>query len=355
MAMSHPNASPPHQRMMVVAWETTKSCPLRCQHCRADASSKAFENELSTAEGKQLLDGMAQAFPNPMIILSGGEPMAREDIYELAQYAVSKKIRVVMSPCGPSITPETVEKMKQAQISCLSISLDGKDAETHDAFRGIEGIYEQTLRGISYARGGGMPFQINSTITRLNAHQIPEMLANAVELGAMALDLFFLVPTGRGKGLSQFALDAESHEETLRQVVQLQKDAPIPIRVTCAPHWVRIHDQMGLPIAEGHGGSKGCLAGKGFLFVSHRGVIQPCGFLQLSCGDLRQNNFDFKAIYQTSEVLRNIQDPQLYTGSCGKCKYNVRCGGCRARAYEMTGNYLSEEPFCKLAKHESFS
>lgn len=337
--------------MSVIAWETTKQCPLRCKHCRADADASLHHDELSTDEGKKLIDGIAHAYENALLILSGGEPMARPDIYELAEYAHEQKLRVVMSPCGPSITPESVVKMKAAHISALSISIDGKDAQTHDAFRGIPGIYDKTLVGISHARVNGMPFQINCTVTKFNMFQIPEMIQQAVILGAMALDLFFLVPTGRGKALEPFALSAEECETILSHLVEFQRVAPIPIRVTCAPQWVRVADQNGFQ-TQGHGGSRGCLAGRGFLFVSHKGRVQPCGFLQLNCGELRSNDFNLSEILNQSDVLQRLQKPQNYHGTCAHCPYGTRCGGCRARAYEATGDYLDDEPYCIFSQQQ---
>lgn len=335
--------------MIVVAWETTRHCILRCRHCRGSATSQHLENELTTAEGKALIDNLARSFEHSMIILSGGEPMSRPDIWELAEYAVGAGVRTVMSPCGPLITPDSAAKMRDVGLSGISISLDGANAETHDDFRGIPGIFAQTLQGIAHARDAGVRFQINSTISKLNAHQIPETLSLAHELGANALDLFFLVPTGRGKALADLALSAEEHEQTLAQVAQLSKDAPIPIRVTCAPHFVRISAAEGLSPQRGFG-SQGCLAGRRFLFVSHRGIVQPCGFLQRPCGDLRAENFDLKKIYDESPHLLALRDTANYKDACGCCPFRERCGGCRARAYEATGDYLAAEPFCQFGE-----
>lgn len=334
--------------MKVIAWETTRHCHLRCRHCRGSADSRHAENELSTEEGLTLIRRIAEGFEHPMLILTGGEPMSRSDIFVLARSAVEQGIRTVMSPCGPMITDESAPKILESGISRISVSLDGADAQTHDDFRGIPGIFEKTLAGIRCAHRHGLSFQINCTVSKLNAVQIPAVLALAVSLGADALDLFFLVPTGRGRDLRTLALSADEHEKTLIQVAQIGEHSPIPIRVTCAPHMVRVRDELGMLPPPPHGGSQGCLAGKRFLFVSHTGEVQPCGFLQTPCGNLRDFDFNLRRIDDESLVLNALRNPDGYEGSCGKCGFRHRCGGCRARAFEETGNYLAGEPFCKL-------
>lgn len=337
--------------MIVIAWETTRHCILRCRHCRGAATEARSSRELTSSEGLRMIRQIADRFENPMLILTGGEPMSRPDIWTLAETAVKAGIRTVMSPCGPLITESTAKQMLNAGISRISVSLDGADAVTHDDFRGIPGIFKQTLAGIAHAKASGVSFQINSTISKLNAHQIPQILGLAQTLGADALDLFFLVPTGRGKALADLALSADEHEVTLQKTAKLSLSSPIPIRVTCAPHYVRIREELGMKTIPGHGGgSQGCLAGRRFLFVSHEGIVQPCGFLQLNCGNLRDCDFDLKSVYDTSVVLQNLRNPDIYQGACGSCMYRQRCGGCRARAYEHCGDYLAAEPFCQLAE-----
>jgi radical SAM protein with 4Fe4S-binding SPASM domain len=217
----------------------------------------------------------------------------------------------------------------------MSLSFDGPTAELHDAFRGVEGAFERSLKGLGYAQEAGISIQINTTVTRLNVDHLAAMLEFAVAHGAGTLDLFFLVPTGRGAALSDLALSAQESERALQWVARAAREAPIRVKTTCAPQFARIAGPQG-----------GCMAGRGFLFISHRGVLQPCGFLDIPCGDLREQDFDIKGIYRDSSVFQTLRDLGRYEGACGICDYADRCGGCRARAYAATGNFMAEEPTC---------
>jgi heme b synthase len=344
----------------LIAWEVTRTCPLACKHCRAAAQPTPYPGELTTDEGKRLLDNIA-SFARPTMILTGGEPMLRPDIYELAGYAHRLGLPVVMAPCGMYVTAESVTRMRKGGISCISISLDGATAAPHDAFRGVPGAFDAALRAIETARQGGMAFQINTTVTRENAGELPALLELAARLRAAAFNPFLLVPTGRGKELAGEELSAEEYEETLRWLAEQSDRKDIHIRVTCAPHYTRILRQhrkatgcdaaaaRALPPHEHPGeapAAKGCLGGKTFAFISHVGKVQICGFMDIICGDLREGDFDFRNIWEHSEVFRKVRDPQAYRGKCGACEYRRICGGCRARAFAVTGDYLAEEPFC---------
>ena len=297
----------------------------------------------------RLLDRLAE-FARPVLILTGGEPMVREDIYELARHAADLGLRVAMAPCGPLLTPPTVARLKGAGVGRISISIDGPDAETHDRFRGVPGAYDAALRGMRHAREAGLEFQINTTVTRLNAERLPEMLRLAENAGVATWDLFFLVPTGRGAEIRHLALDSGEYERTLLWVLGVQRTAGIPVKTTCAPHIVRLQrreQRSGHASAHEHGRpSGGCMAGRGFLFISHRGVVQPCGFLDVPCGDLREANFDVRHICETSSVLCSLGDTGGLRGKCGACEFRTACGGCRARAFAATGDYLESEPSC---------
>jgi heme b synthase len=327
--------------LRVVAWETTRRCELQCKHCRGSARNKNYPGELTTEEGMRLIDGIA-SFAKPILILTGGEPMTRPDIYDLASHATKQGIRVVMAPCGPLINPKTANLMKQSGIQRISISLDGSNPQTHDSFRGLKGAFESATMGIMYAKEAGIEFQVNTTVTRHNVAELPAILALAVQLGAAAFDLFFLVPTGRGAALKQMEISPDEYERALKWTSDMAKSAPIPVKTTCAPHFARIHTQTAGK--SGHGG--GCMGGRGFVFVSHRGILQPCGFLALPCGDLRKENFNFRKIYEESEVFQKLRKVDNYGGKCGYCEYRYVCGGCRARAYVQSGDYLAEEPSC---------
>ena len=344
----------------LIAWEVTRSCVLACKHCRAAARPKPYPGELTTDEGKRLLDSIA-SFAKPTIILTGGEPMLRTDIYNLAAYAHGLGLPVVMAPCGLYVNDESVARMLKAGLSCISISLDGATAESHDAFRGVPGAFDSALRAVEAARRGGLAFQINTTVTQHNLAELPAILALAVRLRAIAFNPFLLVPTGRGKELVGQELSPEDYEKTLRWLAGQSDRRDISIRVTCAPHYTRIlqeHrkasgcDAVAVRVAPPHehpGGqarAKGCLGGKAFAFISHVGKVQICGFMDIVCGDLREADFDFRRIWETSEVFRKVRRPGDYHGKCGVCEYRRLCGGCRARAFAMTGDYLGEEPFC---------
>ena len=341
----------PEQPLSVVAWETTRRCPLKCRHCRGAARNVPYSGELTTAEGKRLLASIATR-AKPILIFTGGEPMAREDIYDLARTATDLGLRAVMSPCGPLLTPETVHQLREAGIKRISISLDGATAATHDAFRGVPGIFDDALRGLRHAIAGGMEFQINTTVTKLNVGELPQIAELAKQLGAATLDFFFLVPTGRGSELRNVEISPQEYERALEWIACAAAKSPMRIKTTCAPHYVRVARRVwketgappmrpGMPPP-----ANGCMAARGFMFISHTGELQPCGFFDQPCGNLRDTNFDFWKIYDHSPVFRDLRAPDDYHGKCGICEYRFACGGCRARALAETGHYLDPEPGC---------
>jgi len=299
----------------------------------------------------QVVDGIA-SWCTPLIILTGGEPMSRADLYELAAYATEAGLPVVMAPCGHLVNRETVQAIRQSGIKAISISLDGKDAETHDRFRGVAGAYDTAVAATRAAAEGGLPFQINATVTQHNVAQLPDMLETALALGAMTFDVFFLVPTGRGTDIEDQQLSPRDFEQALNWVYERKQEKRIPIRITCGPHYARIEKQRAgaacdTPPAPFSG--MGCTAGHGFLFISHQGTIQPCGFVDAACGNLKENGFDLQQIYRSSEVLAALRNRNGYEGKCGICEYWRACGGCRARAFASTGNILAPEPRCAYA------
>ena len=328
----------------LIAWEVTRACLLNCKHCRASAQNTPCAEELTTADCCRLLDNIA-SFAQPIIILTGGEPMLRPDIYDIAAYAHRLRLPVVMAPCGLLLNDETAGKIVRSGIRRISISLDGAAAATHDAFRGYVGSFDGCLAAIAAARRAGLDFQINTTVSRHNLDELPAILDLAVRLGASAFNPFLLVPTGRGRQLLHQELSPRQYEQTLEWLASQQVRADIQIRVTCAPHYQRILRQCGGPAPSPHE-AKGCLGGKAFAFISHVGVVQICGFLDVPCGDVRQSGYDFRAIWRTSEVFRKMRDEDSYRGRCGYCEFRKVCGGCRARAYAVGGDYLGEEPFC---------
>ncbi len=298
--------------LRLVAWEVTRTCNLACIHCRAAALDRPYENELTTAECFKLLDDI-QTFASPIVILTGGEPLLRPDIFDIAAYGTAKGFRMTMAVNGTLLTGENVRKMQEAGIQRISISLDGATAASHDAFRRVPGAFEGALRGVQCAREAGLDFQINTTITRQNLHELSAVQELAVSLGAVAHHIFLLVPMGRGKDLAEQGIDAEQYEQTLHWFYEQRDRAPLQLKATCAPHYYRILRQRAK--SEGREVSfktfgldamtRGCLGGVGFAFISHVGQVQPCGYLELNCGNIREQSF--REIWDNS---RHLQGPE---------------------------------------------
>ncbi len=325
----------------VIAWEVTRRCPLACKHCRAGACDVPYEGELTTEECKRVIDSLPA---NLMIIWTGGEPMSRPDILELVRYASKRGIRSVMAPCGMLVTEESIAALKEAGVMACSFSLDGATASTHDAFRGVEGAFDMVRHAMEVARQVGMPFQVNCTVSQLNRDELPAIREMAIAHGAKTLDLFFLVPVGRGKNLRDLSLSPADTEAVLRWAFERDAEGPIHVRETCAPQAVRIWHALGKP--GNH--PAGCMGGKSFVFISHTGILQPCGFLDVDSGNLRNVDFDFQKAYATSKVFKDLSVPDQCGGFCGRCDFRVSCGGCRARAYAASGDYMGAETSCPL-------
>lgn len=343
--------------LRLVAWEATRNCNLTCVHCRASATNGPYEGELDTEAGLRLMDQIAKV-GQPIVILTGGDPLLRPDIFDIAKYGNSLGLRMVMSPNGTLITPENAAQMVESGIKRISVSLDGATAERHDAFRGVPGAFDGALRGIELAKAAGIDFQINTTISQANLGEIQQIMDLAVSLGAVAHHIFLLVPTGRGKYIVDQEISARQYEDTLNWFYDQRHKTPLQLKATCAPHYYRILRQRAKEDGEKvtfdtHGldaVTRGCLGGIGFCFISHVGVVQPCGFLGLNCGDVKKTPFD--QIWSKSKIFNDLRDYDKLEGKCGVCEYRKVCGGCRARAYEATGNYQAEEPLCS---HQPFS
>jgi len=347
----HATGNDKQATLRLVAWEITRNCNLSCIHCRASATRGPYSGELDTQACLTLLDQIAET-GDPIVILTGGEPLLRPDIFTVARYGTDKGLRMVMAVNGTLITREMAENMKTAGIKRISISLDGATAERHDHFRGVPGAFDGALNGIAHATAAGIEFQINTTITQANLEEISKIQELAVRLEAVAHHIFLLVPTGRGKYLIDQAINAEQYEETLNWFYDQRDLTELQLKATCAPHYYRILRQRakadGKTVTfESHGldaVTRGCLGGTGFCFISHRGIVQPCGFLEVNSGDVTQRSF--ADIWRDSEVFNRLRDFDQLSGKCGACEYKRVCGGCRARAYEATGDYMSEEPLC---------
>ncbi len=341
----------PPSTIRLVAWEVTRRCNLSCRHCRAAADKGPYPGELSTEKCFRVIDEIAET-GRPIVILTGGDPMMRESVYEIASYGTEKGLKMVMSPCGTLLDQQSAKRLKEAGIDRISLSIDGATAKTHDDFRRVGGAFDEVMRGIEAAKKAGIEFQINTTVTKVNLAELPDILRLAIDLGAVAFHPFLLVPTGRGKELADQELSPEQYEETLNWVYDQRGKLPLNFKPTCAPHYYRIlrqraHADGEKVTVETHGMdavSKGCLGGQGFCFISYRGEVRICGFLDVSCGDLNRQTFG--DVWLNSPVFKQMRDLDGYHGRCGYCEYRRFCGGCRARAYEVTGDYLAEEPYC---------
>jgi heme b synthase len=337
--------------LRMIAWEITRQCNLSCIHCRASAENNCYPNELTTDQCLRLLDSIV-SFSKPVIILTGGEPLLRKDIFQVAGYGRDKGLRLVMAVNGTLVDEDNARKMQDCGIQRISVSIDGATAESHDRFRKVPGAFEGAIRGIKAAKKVGLEFQINTTITRQNSHELPAILDLAIDLGAAAHHLFLLVPTGRGKALTDQQVTAHEYEETLTWLYDQKEQSPLHLKATCAPQFYRILRQKarkdGKSVTYQNFGldatTRGCLGGISFCFISHVGQVQPCGYLDLDCGNVRQSTLE--EIWRSSPIFRDLRDFNGYEGRCGRCEYRKVCGGCRARAYEMKGNYLAEEPYC---------
>jgi len=345
-------------KLQMVAWEITRSCNLFCAHCRSSSTASAYKDELSTKECLRLIDEIAE-MGKPVIILSGGEPLLHRDLFLIAGYAVGKGLRVVMGTNGTLITEDVADKLKAVPISRVAVSIDFPLPELQDKFRGQAGAFQAAVSGIARLRQAGIDIQINSTITRLNMKYLNELLELALKSGAVAFHPFMLVPTGRGKGLETVAMSPQEYEQTLNWVYDRQKELgdKIFFKPTDAPHYQRIIRQKAkqnnlhrdkTTAKTGNEAmnsmTRGCLAGIKFCFISHRGKVQGCGYLDVEAGNIRDRSF--KQIWTASKLFRELRDLSNIKGKCGTCEYKNICGGCRARAYESTGDYLEAEPYC---------
>lgn len=369
----------------LVFWEVTNGCNLRCVHCRATATELASPTDLTTDRALDIISQIA-AFANPILVLSGGEPLYRSDIFQLARFAADKGLRVALATNGTLVTRDVAQKIVESGIRRVSISLDGADKDTHDTFRGIPGAFEAALYGFRNLKQVGMPVQINTTIARHNAKQLPAILELARQIGADALHTFLLVPVGCGVDIAaEQMVPPDEYEQMLHWFYDRSLEGGIELKATCAPHYYRVVRQRraadrraavaqpassgeigpvdalmpgatGVAIhpkghPQGHPGgndmsamTKGCLAGTGVCFISHEGEVFPCGYLPVVAGDLRKQSF--AEIWNDAAVFADLRDDDKLEGKCGCCEFRHVCMGCRARAFAATGNYMSEEPFC---------
>ncbi|WP_372629980.1 TIGR04053 family radical SAM/SPASM domain-containing protein [Cohnella sp.] len=339
----------------IVIWEVTRACALKCLHCRAEAQYRADPRQLTLEEGKKLIDSIAE-MDNPLFVFTGGDPLMRPDLFELAQYAIEeKKLPVSLTPSAtPRVTRDAIRKAKEVGLSRWAFSLDGSRAEIHDHFRGTKGSYDLTMRGIEYLQEMQIPIQINTTVSQYNLHDLEATAEKVKEMGAVLWSVFFLVPTGRG--MEKDMISPEQHEEVMKWLFRVQQRMPYGVKATEAPHFRRVfmqekmrsgagQEQAGTKRADLLGRAhKGVNDGDGFVFISHIGDVYPSGFLPISCGNVREQSLT--DIYRNSLVLQRLRDKSLLKGKCGACEFKELCGGSRARAYAVTGDELESDPYC---------
>ena len=351
-----------------IAWEVTRRCNLRCVHCRSSSEAEAKGHpDFSTEEGKRILDDIA-SYAKPVVVLSGGEPLVREDVFELAQYGTDLGLRMCMATNGVLVTDEICKKIKGSGIRIVSLSLDGSTAEIHDDFRNQKGAFDGTLNAARLFKEHDIDFIINSSFTKRNQEDIKNIYKLAKRLGATAWYMFMIVPTGRGEEIMGELISAGDYEEILDWHYHMEQDElDMLVRPTCAPHYYRIvrqkakqegapHKQRTLKFSTG--GSKGCLAGQLICLIDVDENVLPCSYFPKAAGNLKEQSF--KDIWENSKLFKDMRDFKGYKDKCGSCEYLNVCGGCRARALAVHGDYLAEEPFCsfiptKIKKREAAS
>ncbi|MCE5285367.1 MAG: putative heme d1 biosynthesis radical SAM protein NirJ2 [Pelosinus sp.] len=327
---------------MIISWNTTQACNISCLHCYRDAGVKR-PDELTTQQGKKLLDEMARA-NFKIVILSGGEPLMRKDIYELIAHAKSIGLRPVLGTNGILISEEVAKKLKAAGLARAGISLDSTDKAKHDWFRQSEGAWDKTIAGMNACKKAGLPFQIHTTVMKWNEPEITQITDLAVEMGAAGHHLFFLVPVGRGTEIEDTTLQTEQYEALLERILDKQSQVSIELKPTCAPQFMRIAKERGMNMRF----SRGCLAGTAYCVILPNGDVQPCPYLPLKAGNVKET--DFSEIWKESRLFNELRTQPL-KGACGACGYDSICGGCRARAYYYSdGDYLAEEPWCTAGR-----
>lgn len=321
-----------------MSWNLTKKCNLSCPHCYLDAG-EGEEDELSTDECFALIDEML-LMGTEMLILTGGEPLLRRDIYDIASYASGKGIWVVMGTNGVLVNEHVASKMVECGIKGVGISIDSVDPEKHNRFRGGPDAWKYSVRALKICRSHGLEVLVQSTIMKENRHEIPELLEFAREHGAWSLNVYFLVRTGRGTSMPE--LTPLETENSLRQLIEAQSDyEPMLVRSKCAPQFKQLSYEMGLGGME----SGGCMAGTEYCRITPEGNVTPCPYMDVVAGNVREDGFT--SVWETSRVLTELRDVKNLKGRCGACEFNELCGGCRCRAFSATGDYLAEDPACR--------
>ncbi len=351
-----PNAN--HQRKfvpLVMSWNVTRECNLKCSHCYINASEGKLSNELTTKEGKKLMDHISKV-SHPLLVLSGGEPLLRPDIYELIKYGSSLGLKMGLGSNGSLIDEAAAAKLKAAGVTTVSISLDSHIPDQHDDFRGVQGAWEKAVNACTALRKNNVLVQVNTTLTQQNYSQIDDIMSLAEGIGVENFHLFFLVPTGRGKKMAD--ISPQKYEDMITRTFAKVSNHTLNVRPSCAPQFMRIAKGMGLDMRQW---IRGCIAGMYYCRIYPNGDVTPCPYLPIKLGNIRQQSFE--EIWFNSPVFKALRDPNALKGKCGVCEYRVLCGGCRARAYGLSSefidycgdlhlpgeakkDYLIEDPWC---------
>ncbi|BCB96361.1 radical SAM/SPASM domain-containing protein [Dissulfurispira thermophila] len=337
-----------------IAWEITRRCNLKCVHCRSSSEMEVKGHpDFSTEEAFRILDDIS-SYAKPVIVLSGGEPLMRKDVFDIARYGTEKGLRMCLATNGTLVTDEICQNIKASGIRIVSLSLDGSTKEVHDDFRNENGAFDGTVNAARLFKKHDIEFIINSSFTKRNQEEIPKVYKLAKELGATAWYMFMIVPTGRGEDIMNELISKEDYEKILEWHYHMEKDErDMLVRPTCAPHYYRIVLQKSKEegarferrtLKFSTGGSKGCIAGQLICLINVDGDVLPCSYFPMSAGNIKKQTF--KDIWENSELFKDLRNFKKYKGRCGSCEFVNVCGGCRARAYSVYGDYLAEEPFC---------
>ncbi|RPI40592.1 MAG: radical SAM protein [Methanoregulaceae archaeon] len=340
----------------IISWNITLRCPLKCAHCYVDAGEEEADGVLSTQEAFYVINQICET-GKPVVVLSGGEPLLRKDIFAVARYGTEQGLRMVMGTSGYLIDQETAIKLKDAGIKAVAISLDSKDPTVHDSFRGLEGVWERAVQAIGYCRDAGIAVQINMSVMRSAISEVEDLIGLGTSLGVRDYQLFFPIPTGRARQIEPRS--AAEYEDLIRQILIRYRNSDLNIRPTCAPQFRRIADSLGItnPVW-----GRGCLAGITYCRIFANGDVTPCPYLPVSAGNVRAT--PFTEIWNNSPLFAALRDPDRLTGKCGRCSFKTTCGGCRARAYRredaasllwcdglatpeaLEGEICGEDPWC---------
>ncbi len=326
-----------------VYWEITRACGLACRHCRAEAAPERATNELDTVAGLRLLEQLAEAQPQPKVVLTGGDPLEREDLFWLIARGRSLGLSMSVSPSAtPRLDREAIRHLREAGVDAISLSIDGSTAARHDSIRGVDGTFARTLEAAEEARAVGLPFQVNTLVSRETLDDIPAIEALARSLGAARFSLFFLVTVGRGSVLEP--ISAEECDVLLAAIAERSTIPGMIVTTTEAPHFTRVVAERRL-VRAGGGHTAGIRDGNGVMFIAHDGEVFPSGFLPLGAGSVTTDNP--LEIYRRAPLFRVLRDVDSFSGRCGHCEYRSGCGGSRARAFMATGDARAEDPLCR--------